>query len=148
MMLTQTFWVKGEFAKISTVPYKKILYLAGSVGAIFAGWMSDKVFQSRRAPIAAIMLFLLGMSAWLFPQIPVEMWMLSLLCLMAIGFMTYGPHILIVASAPMDYRTRKAASSATGFIDGVGYIGAALTGILSGWLTDVWGWFDVIAVEL
>jgi len=147
-MLTQTFWAKGEFAKISTVPYKKILYLAGSVGAIFAGWMSDKVFQSRRAPIAAIMLFLLGMSAWLFPQIPVEMWMLSLLCLMAIGFMTYGPHILIVASAPMDYGTRKAASSATGFIDGVGYIGAALTGILSGWLTDVWGRFDVIAVEL
>jgi sugar phosphate permease len=22
----------------------------------------------------------------------------------------------------------------------VGYIGAALTGILSGWLTDAWGW--------
>jgi len=140
MMLTQTFWVKGEFAKISIVPYKKVLYLTGSVGAIFAGWMSDKVFQSRRAPIAAIMLFLLGMSAWLFPQIPVEMWMLSLLCLIAIGFMTHGPHILTVASVPMDYGTRKAASSATGFIDGVGYIGAALTGTLSGWLTDVWGW--------
>lgn len=147
MILTQTFWVKVEFAKISIVPYKKVLHLAGSVGAIFAGWMSDKVFQSRRAPIAAIVLFLLGIPAWLFPQIPVEMWMLSLLYLMAIGFMTYGPHILIVASAPMDYGTRKAASSAAGFIDGVGYIGAALTGILSGWLTDVWGWFDVIAVE-
>ena len=40
----------------------------------------------------------------------------------------------------MDYGTRKAASSATGFIDGVGYIGAAVTGILSGWLTDAWGW--------
>ena len=45
-----------------------------------------------------------------------------------------------VASAPMDYGTRKAASSATGFIDGVGYIGAAVTGILSGWLTDAWSW--------
>jgi sugar phosphate permease len=40
----------------------------------------------------------------------------------------------------MDYGTRKAASSAIGFIDGVGYIGAAVTGILSGWLTDAWGW--------
>jgi sugar phosphate permease len=40
----------------------------------------------------------------------------------------------------MDYGTRKAASSATGFIDGVGYIGAAVTGILSGWLTDARGW--------
>ncbi len=52
-----------------------------------------------------------------------------------------------------------------GFIDGVGYIGAAVTGILSGWLTDAWGWdaafylwiagarycrrcFNVVTVEL
>ena len=35
---------------------------------------------------------------------------------------------------------RKAASSATGFIGGVSYIKAALTGILFGWLTGVWGW--------
>ena len=47
---------------------------------------------------------------------------------------------MIVASAPMDYGTRKAASAATGFIEGVGHIGATPTGILSGWLTDVWGW--------
>jgi len=164
MILVQTFQIEEKSARISPVAYKEmVLPLAGSVGAIFAGWMSDKVFQSRRAPIAAVMLFLLGLSAWAFPQIPVEMWVLSLLCLMAIGFMTYGPHILIAASAPMDYGTRKAASSATGFIDGVGYIGAALTGILSGWLTDVWdrnaafylwicasfcGCFDVVTVEL
>lgn len=141
MVWAPSYMFEVQHAAISTAAYKTMMIpLAGSVGAIFAGWMSDKVFQSRRAPIAAIMLFLLGLSAWLFPQIPVEMWMLSLLCLIAIGFMTYGPHVLIVASAPMDYGTRKAASSATGFIDGVGYIGAALTGILSGWLTDVWGW--------
>ena len=92
-----------QHAPIPTAAYKTMMIpLAGSVGAIFAGWMSDKVFQSRRAPIAAVMLFLLGLSAWLFPQIPVEMWGLSLLCLIAIGFMTYGPHVLIVASAPMD----------------------------------------------
>ena len=33
------------------------------------------------------------------------------------------------------------APSATDSLDGgVGYIGAAVTGILSGWLTDAWGW--------
>lgn len=39
---------------------KKTVPLAGSVGAIFAGWMSDRLFQSRRVPVAAIKLFLLG----------------------------------------------------------------------------------------
>ena len=40
----------------------------------------------------------------------------------------------------MDFGTRKAAASATGFIDGMGYIGAALTGIASRFLTDHFGW--------
>ena len=110
MMLTQTFRIERKSARISPVAYKEmVLPLAGSVGAIFAGWMSDKVFQSRRAPIAAIMLFLLGLSAWLFPQIPVEMWLLSLLCLITIRLITYGPPILIVASEPKVYGTWAAA---------------------------------------
>lgn len=40
----------------------------------------------------------------------------------------------------MDLGTRKAASSVTGFIDGFGYIGAGLTGVLSGWLVDSYSW--------
>ena len=36
--------------------------------------------------------------------------------------------------------TRKASSSLTGFIDGFGYIGAALTGVVSGWLIDAFSW--------
>ncbi len=40
---------------------------------------------------------------------------------------------------PMDFGTRKAASTATGFIDGGGYIGAALTGVGTGFLIDNFG---------
>ena len=32
------------------------------------------------------------------------------------------------------------ASSATGFIDGWGYVGAALTGVGTGYLLDYFGW--------
>ncbi len=49
-----------------------------------------------------------------------------------IGFLTFGPHVLLVSTIPMEFATRKAASSATGFIDGWGYIGAAITTQLSG----------------
>jgi len=116
------------------------LPLAGSLGALCAGWLTDKYFQSRRAPVAAIMLLLLAIFAWLYPQVPACSWILSLLCLLAIGFMTYGPHVLMVGIMPMDLGTRKAASSVTGFIDGFGYIGAGLTGVLSGWLVDSYSW--------
>jgi len=39
----------------------------------------------------------------------------------------------------MEFGTRKAASSATGFIDGWGYIGAAITSFTSGALIDTAG---------
>ena len=40
-------------ATISLAAYKAIAFpLAGGLGAVFAGWMSDKVFKSRRAPVA------------------------------------------------------------------------------------------------
>ena len=55
--------------------------------------------------------------------------------------MTYGPHVLIVGVIPMDVGTRKAASSVTGFIDGFGYIGAALSGICTGLLIDIYSWY-------
>lgn len=40
----------------------------------------------------------------------------------------------------MDLGTRKAASSVTGFIDCGGYIGAAITGVITGWLIDNYSW--------
>ena len=136
-----TYMFEVQKATISIAAYKAIaLPIAGSLGALCAGWLTDKYFQSRRAPVAAIMLFLLGLFAWLYPQVPVESWVLSLLCLLVIGFMTYGPHVLIVTTMPMDLGTRKAASSVAGFIDGFGYIGAGLTGVFSGWLIDNYSW--------
>ena len=86
------------------------------------------------------MLLLLGLFTWLFTRIPAENWILSLICLALIGFMTYGPLVLMAGTIAMDYGTRKAASSVAGFINCLGSIGALLTGIGSGWLTDRYGW--------
>jgi sugar phosphate permease len=136
---TYMFEVQG--AQISTAAYKAVaIPIAGSLGAIFAGYVSDKVFKSRRAPIAVIMLLLLSAFSWFYPQVPAGNWVLSFMVLIAIGFMTYGPHVLMVTTMPIDHGTRKAAASATGFIDGMGYIGASITGIGSGWLIDNFGW--------
>lgn len=136
-----TYFFEVQEAHISVAAYKSIIFpLVGSLGALAAGFASDKFFQSRRAPIAVVMLLLLSIAVWFFPQIPVSSWLLSLVVLGIIGFMTYGPHVLMVAALPMDLGTKEMASSATGFIDGWGYIGAALTGVGTGYLLDNFGW--------
>jgi len=136
-----TYMFEEQGATISAAAYKAIaIPIAGSLGALFAGWSSDKIFKTRKAPIAVIMLIMLSLFSWMYPQIPESNWMISLGVLIIIGFMTYGPHVIMVAAMPIDHGTRKAASSATGVINGMGYIGASLTGIGSGWLIDNYGW--------
>ena len=136
-----TYLFEVQQAHISTAAFKAmIIPIAGSIGAISAGWISDKFFKSRRAPVAAVMLYFLAIFCWFYPKLNVNDWVMGLVFLAVIGFMTYGPHVLMVTTMPMDFGTRKAAASAAGFIDGWGYIGAAITGVGSGFLIDTFGW--------
>ncbi len=141
MSWAPTFMFEEQGATISLAAYKAIAFpLAGGLGAVFAGWISDKVFKSRRAPVAFVMLILLAIFCYFFKACPSDNWVLSLVILLFIGFFTFGPHILLVAALPADLGTRKAASSVTGFIDAMGYLGAGLTGVGTGYLVEKFGW--------
>ncbi|MBI5465419.1 MFS transporter [Candidatus Gottesmanbacteria bacterium] len=136
-----TYFFEVQKAAISSAAYKAIIFpMAGSIGALSAGWISDTVFKGRRAPMAVVMLILLGLAALYFPHIPKQDWILSLVFLAIIGFLTFGPHMLMVTALPMDLGTKEMAASAAGFIDGWGYIGATLTGVGTGFLLDHFGW--------
>ena len=137
-----TYLFETQKAGIDKAAYSSVIFpIAGALGAVFSGWTTDRWFQSRRAPVAGISLVLAGGLAWVYRfVVPVDWWLLGLINLAAIGFVVFGAHVLIVAAAPMDFGTRKAAAAATGFIDGWGYLGAGLQGFGTGLLVDRWGW--------
>ena len=135
------YLIEAQGASITSAGLKvAVLPLAGSAGAIITGWATGRFFQNRRAPVIAICLFTLAIFSWLFYTAPPGAWVWSLVCLAVIGFCTYGPHVLMVGHAAQDFAGRKAAASAAGFIDGWGYIGAAMTGVFTGWLVENYGW--------
>ncbi len=135
------YLIEAQGAAITSAGLKlTVLPLAGSAGAIVTGWATGRFFQNRRAPVIAICLFTLALFSWLFYTAPPGAWMWSLICLAVIGFCTYGPHVLMVGHAAQDFAGRKAAASAAGFIDGWGYVGAAMTGVFTGWLVENYGW--------
>jgi sugar phosphate permease len=136
-----TFIIEVQGAEISSAGLKvAVLPIAGSLGAIVTGWATGRFFGNRRAPVIAICLFLLAFFSYLFYTAPAGAWFWSLVCLAVIGFCTYGPHVLMVGHAAQDFAGRKAAASAAGFIDGFGYMGAAMTGVFTGWLIDNYSW--------
>lgn len=139
-----TYILEVQRIGIASAAAKAVLFpLAGAAGALTAGWVTDKFFASRRTPMIVVMAFLSGIFILIYPRIPAGNNLLNLLCLSIIGFMAFGAHTTMVTAIPMDYGTRKAASSATGFIDAFGYIGATISGVGAGWLVDNYGWNSV-----
>lgn len=125
---------------ITQAAFKSLIFpVAGSIGSLFAGYISDKSSKVNRTSIAAWMLLFLMVAVWIFPKIAPSQTIWGLITLGIIGFFTFGPHAMIVTAIPMELGGKRVAS-ATGFIDGWGYIGAALTGIGTGYLLDRFDW--------
>ena len=114
--------------------------LAGSAGALLAGWATDRFFGGRRGPVIVILLIVLGLSSIAFPYIDAKDTGLVVAVVALIGFCTYGPHILMVGHAAQDFGKKSGAAGAAGFIDGMGYIGASLAGVAAGALIKASGY--------
>ncbi len=128
--------IKGDFFPL----WKTIAFpLGGTIGAITCTWISDRYLERRRMPLISILFLTLAGSIFIYSILPPLDWLIGAPLLIIIGFLTFGPHVLLVSTIPMEFGTRKAASTATGFIDGWGYVGSAITTFGSGILLGAEG---------
>lgn len=71
---------------------------------------------------------------------------LSATLVLLIGsFFLYGPHVFLVTTFPMRFVDKQVVAASTGFIDGMGYIGTVLIGIIVPFLvtSTVGSWVNV-----
>jgi sugar phosphate permease len=116
---------------------------AGIFGAFGAGWMSDKIFKGRRGPVSVGYMLLLTGFLWILFSIPKGSGGTLTLVFSALGFLVYGPQLL-VAVAAADFATKAAASSAVGLTGLFGYLGASFCSFATGYLVDRFGWDGAI----
>jgi OPA family glycerol-3-phosphate transporter-like MFS transporter len=121
--------------------------IGGLVGVILTGYISDKLFQSRRAPVA--ILSLLATAGILFLGMnPIQnIWLMGAF-FFAVGAFLFGPDSLISATASIDFGTKRGAGTAVGFVNGIGSIGGILSGSLTGRITNTGNWTPIFIVML
>ena len=112
-------------------------------GTIVCGLLSDRWFKGRRAPATLLFMALTLIAVvvyWLNMKGP--LW-IDYAALIAIGFLVYGP-IMMIGLHSLDLVPKKAAGTAAGFTGFFGYVfGSAIAGTGVGWIADHWGWGGV-----
>ncbi len=130
------------------IGYQMALFeISGIVGALAAGYISDKLFNGRRAPVGTVSMFLLAIVNIIFRFIPKESFILNSICMLIIGFLISATVIVVSVSAT-DFVDKKIAASANGFTGTLCYIGTAIAGLGNGYLAEHYGWNSVVLLTI
>ena len=135
LFLMETRGYKLSIANVAIVWFE----IGGLVGSLVAGWISDKIFKGRRGPINVIFaLAVVGALAalWL---IPPGLLFLDYALVFMIGFLIFGPQMLIGLAA-VELSHKKAAGGANGFVGLIGSLGTAAAGYPLAKVMEYTGW--------
>ncbi|PZR17476.1 MAG: MFS transporter [Archangium gephyra] len=105
-----------------------LLCVFGIIGGMFAGLISDKVFHSRRGPVASVLYggITAGAIAMYFGL--TYHWVGWVLIFMALNYV--GVHGMLSGTASADFGGKKNAGVAVGIIDGFVYLGTGLQSLI------------------
>ena len=132
--------VKGFTEEASSWAYSAF-EIAAIPGTLLSGWLSDKVFKGKRAPVSIIYMILIVIAIVVYWQNPVGHPMVDTICLIAIGFLIYGPVMLIGLHA-LDLVNKVAAGTAAGLTGLFGYFlgTSVLANIVGGYVIETYEW--------
>lgn len=99
--------------------------VTGILGGFAAGWVSDKFFQSRRAPVSGFMqMIMFGAAGLMLYGISSHPGLVGIGCLV-IMMAVIGVHSIMSGTATADFGGRKGAATATGVADGFSKLGSS-----------------------
>ena len=126
------FFIQGNFTvgEMGKVGLKVFLI---PIFGIFGTLVYNKI-KINKDVISIFFLGLLGIS---FVVFPFTSGTLATFVLLIGSFFLYGPHVFLVATCPSRFKDQNVVAASTGFIDGMGYIGTVLIGIIVPYLVDI-----------
>lgn len=117
----------------------------GMLGVVGMGALSDRS-KLGRVTLSALSLVALGISLFAFSGLIGRSTWINALGLALIGALLFAPDSILCGAAAQDAGGRDAAAMATGFVNGVGSIGAFVEGLTVPRLAQSYGWNGLFPV--
>jgi len=131
--------IQGASVSSAALKYA-VLPFGGIAGAYLSGWATDRFFGGRRVPVIAMLLLALGLLALAYDTVIHWGFGASVTVLFFIGFCIFGSQVLLVGTLPVDLARHGTAAAAAGFVNFMGYMGAAAGDQLTGRIAQDHGW--------
>jgi OPA family glycerol-3-phosphate transporter-like MFS transporter len=144
---TPTYFTQALGLTVADAAQKSALFpLFGGFSVLLAGALSDRLGKSGRAAIILYgMLLSVGVLLLLAfggfhgsTAIPVALVTL-------VAFVMIGPYSYLAGAISLDFGGKQGSATASGFIDGFGYLGGVLAGSSFASVSITWGWRGAFA---
>ncbi|MGD9720153.1 MAG: MFS transporter [Pirellulales bacterium] len=135
-------WGLTHLMETNSLPIDKaglqffVIAIGAAAGSYLAGWATDRFFASRRAPVICILMATLGTLSFVYESVVRQGAVGTVVLLVLIGFCIYGPQVLLVGTAPADLAQKGTSAAAAGFVNFLGYMGAATGDVITGYYSS------------
>lgn len=117
--------------------------IAGVLGTLAAGWATDRIFKGKGHRMCVVCMLGAALFMTIFRFLPDDTGItLTALVLVGAGFFIYGPQALIGIELG-NQATKEASARANGLAGIIGYLGSGFSGLLVGYVADIYGWTSV-----
>jgi OPA family glycerol-3-phosphate transporter-like MFS transporter len=124
---------------------------AGVIAAATVGPLTDRLGPGRRAPVMAASLTVVVVLVLVLGHAGIHDSTTAALLIGGVGLFVLGPYSLMAGVIALDVAGKRGTATATGIIDGAGYLAGTAAGYVLGRLADGYGWsavFDLITAAV
>lgn len=145
---TPTYFTQAVGLSNATAAGSSALFpLFGGISVLAAGFLSDWLGISGRAAIILWGLVLAGVALLALATINFGLSKAGpVLLVAAVAFLILGPYSYLAGAIALDFGGKQGSATASGLIDGVGYLGAVLAGNSVAHIAVTYGWRGAFAM--
>ena len=144
---TPTYFTQAVGLTVADAAHKSALFpLFGGLSVLLAGAVSDRLGKNGRAVIIfyGLLLSTVALLVLAFGEFGASrFWPVALVA--AIAFVLLGPYSYFAGAISLDFGGKQGSATASGVIDGVGYLGGVLAGNSVAGISVAWGWKGAFA---